>query len=103
MLLAVMWACLRRCHCIAGTTVESMVEEHRRDAKLDRIELGENGLCIIGAIVVPHTGVIAPNNKMRATVVLAHQGMENRLTRTGIAHGCREHTKDDALHWIIVR
>src|SRR5260370_7909226 len=80
-----------------------MIEEHRRDAQFSRIELRKDVVSVIRAIVVAYTCVIAPHDEMRATIVLAHERVEDGFTRTGIAHGGRQHAKYYPVSWIVVR
>ena len=42
-------------------------------------QLIEDVMCIEGAIVIPDAGMIAPNDQVRASEVLANEGMQQRL------------------------
>src|SRR5256885_493520 len=101
MLLTIVRASFTRCHGITHTTEEGMVEEHRRNPQLRGIEIGEDIMGIIGAVVVPDASMITSHNEMRAAVVLAHQSMENSFPWTSIAHRSGQHTQNHAICRII--
>jgi len=63
-----------------------MIEKHRRDGQRIRIKFVENLLRIISPVKVSDPGVIAPDDKMSAAIILAYDGMKDRLARAGIAH-----------------
>src|SRR5438270_1648449 len=46
--------------------------------------------------------MITTNDEVRATIVLTHQGIENGVTRTGIAHSSRQHSQDSTICRIVV-
>src|SRR5579875_2856024 len=46
--------------------------------------------------------MVASDDKMRATKVLADKRMEDGFTRPSIAHCCWIHCKKDAILWIIM-
>jgi hypothetical protein len=77
-----------RCHSVALLAVERCVETDRRDAELAWLEFEELSLRVVGAVEIADAGVIASNDEMRATVILARDGVENRLAWSGVAHGC---------------
>ncbi len=79
-----------------------MVEEHRRDAELFRIELGKDVVSVVGAVVVAYTGMVAANYEVRTAIVLTHQRVEDRFTRPGIAHGSRKDAEDDAVRRVVI-
>src|SRR6266516_176651 len=103
MVITAVRAGLRGCHRVAGATEEGVVEEHRCDAQLGRVELCKDVVSIIGTIVTPYTCMIAAYNEMRAAIVLAHQGMEDRFAWTSVTHGSRKHTQDDTTSRVVVR
>jgi hypothetical protein len=63
-----------------------VLEEHRLDVELVRLELVEDQLRIVGAVVAADAGVVAPDDEVRAAVVLAADRVPDRLARTGVAH-----------------
>ena len=81
---------LGRGHPVAALAVEGVVEEERRDRPARRVELVEDVLRVVGAVVVADAGVVAADDEVRAAVVLAHQRVEDRLARAGVAHRRRE-------------
>src|ERR1044071_6517663 len=74
---------LRRGHRAARAAVEGVVEEERRDAQLFRPELVEDVVGVVGAVVAPHPRVVAPDDEVRAAVVLPHERVEDGLARAG--------------------
>src|SRR5579885_3588828 len=46
--------------------------------------------------------MVAPNDEMRASIVLTHQCMEDGFSRPCIAHGGGKDAQDDAVRRIIV-
>ena len=50
-------------HALAGVAVEGVLEEERRDAELTGLELVEDLLRVVGAVVVADAGVVAPTMK----------------------------------------
>ena len=92
---------LRRRHLAAGLAPEGVLEEHRLDAELVRLELVEDELRVVGAVVVPDTRVVAADDEVRAAVVLAADRVPDRLPRAGIAHRGREGRDDDAVARVV--
>src|SRR5437763_13907833 len=97
-----MWTCLRRRHLRAGLAPESVLEEHRLDVELVRLELVEDQLRVVGAVVVADTGVVAADDEVRTAVVLAADRVPDRLARPRVAHGGRERREDDAALRVVV-
>jgi len=67
-----------------------VLEEHRLDVELVRLELVEDQLRVVGAVVVADAGVVAADDEVRAAVVLAADRVPDRLARPGVAHRGRE-------------
>src|SRR5262245_998155 len=81
-----MRACLERGHSLAPAAVERLFEAQRRDPDLLRRELVEDPLSVVGAVEAVRPRVIAADDEMGAAVVLADDGVEDRLARSGEAH-----------------
>src|SRR5438552_1681517 len=79
---------LRRRHRTARLAPERVLEEHRLDVELVRLELVEDQLRVVGAVVVADAGMVAADDEVRAAVVLAAERVPDRLARAGIAHRC---------------
>src|SRR5215213_2326146 len=94
---------LRRGHRAARAAVESVVEEERRDAQLFGLELVEDVVRVVGAVVTADARVVAPDDEVRAAVVLPHERVEDRLARPRVAHRRREHGEDGARGRVVVR
>src|SRR5207247_394092 len=58
-----------------------MLEEHRLDVELVRLELVEDQLRVVAAVVVADAGVVTPDDAVRAAVVLAADRMPDGLAR----------------------
>src|SRR3982750_2086526 len=86
---------LRRGHRTALLAPERVLEEHRLDVELVRLELVEDQLRVVRPVVDPDPGVVAPDDEVRATVVLAADRVPDRLARAGVAHRSRERADDD--------
>ena len=71
-----------------------MIKEERRDTQLLGLKLIKDLVCIIGAVVVPYSGMVPAYYEMRAAKILTHDGMMDCLPRTRISHfgmKCNEH------------
>src|SRR5262249_17292722 len=84
-----------RRHAVAFAAIKRDVDLQRLGVKRARPELVEDGLRIIGAVIVADTGMIASDNEMRTAEVLANERVKERLARTGIAHFDRVAGLDD--------
>src|SRR6266566_5170633 len=96
------WAGLGRGHLAADLAPERVLEEHRLDIELVRLEVVEDQLRVIRAVVVADARVVATDNEVRAAVVLPADRMPDRLSRTCVAHCGRERRKHDAVLWVVV-
>src|SRR6476620_4140737 len=74
---------LGRGHRAARPAEERVVEEHRLDVELVRLELVEDQVGVVGAVVAPHARVIASDDEVRAAVVLAAERVPDRLAGPG--------------------
>src|SRR3954465_1532268 len=90
---------LRRDDTGEGLTIKGLVEEQRGDTNGVLGERLEDRLRVVRAVVVAQPGVVAPDDEVRAAEVLAHQGMEPRLPRAGVAHRRRV----DGQHYAVPR
>src|SRR5262249_35031746 len=77
---------LRCRHSVALAAVESDVDFQRLGDKSAVPQLIEHVVRVERTVVAADAGMVAPDDKMRAAEVLANKGMQQRLTRTGIAH-----------------
>src|SRR5262249_25572817 len=73
-------------HSITLAAVERDVELQRFGLDRALPELVKDAVRIEGAIVIANASVIAPDNEMRATKVLADECMKQRLAGARIAH-----------------
>ena len=67
------------------------------------VELVEDLLRVVGAVVVADAGVVAADDEVRAAVVLAHDRVEDRLARAGVAHRRRVDGQQRAVRRVVVR
>ena len=78
-----------------------MLELQRRDPDLLRIELFEDLLRLVRAVVVPDARVIASDDEVSAAVVAPHDRVENGLARPRVAHRCRKHGEQYAIRGVV--
>src|SRR2546428_7866575 len=79
-----------------------MVKKHWCNAQFDGVKLCKDRMRIVGPVIVPHASMVAPNDEVRTAIVLAHQGVENGLTRPSVAHRGGENTEDHTISRVIV-
>ena len=72
----------RRRHLAARAAEERVLEEHRLDVELVRLELVEDQLRVVGAVVVPDAGMVAADDEVRTAVILAADCVPDRLPGT---------------------
>ena len=77
---------LRRAHALALVAPERVLEEQRRDAELLGVDVVEDPLRVVGAVVVTDAGVVAAHDEVGAAVVLADDRVKDSLTRAGVMH-----------------
>src|SRR5262249_38026776 len=70
----------------AGAAKEGRIEFEGDDAELLGLELFKQLLRLKGTVEAPHARVIASDDQVRDPVVLPDQGVEDRLSRPGVAH-----------------
>ena len=102
MVVASVRAGLRRRHRAADAAEEGVLEEHRLDPELVRLELVEDQLRVVGAVVVADPRVVAADDEVRAAVVLAADRVPDRLARAGVAHRGREGRDEHAVGGVVV-
>ena len=73
-------------HAATHPAVEGVLEEQRLNTQLALVELREDVLGIVGAVVAAYARVIAADDEVGAAVVAPHQGVEDSLPRAGVAH-----------------
>ena len=93
---------LRARHRAARLAPERVLEEHRLDVELVRLELVEDQLRVVGAVVAADAGVVAADDEVRAAVVLAADRVPDRLARAGVAHRRREGGDEHAVGRVVV-
>src|SRR4051794_26629577 len=93
---------LRRRHAVTDLAVEGVVEEERRDADLLGREVVEDVVRVVGAVVRADARMIAADDEVRAAVVLANEGVEDRLARAGVPHVGGQHGEDGAVLRIVL-
>src|SRR5512135_3357351 len=93
---------LRRNDLTALFAVKSVLKEQRRNADLFRLKVIEYLLGVVGTVILAHARMVAPDDHVRAAIVLAAQRMENRLARTRIVHRRREDAEYHAVGRVIV-
>src|SRR5262249_3973903 len=59
-------------HALALLAVKGMLEHERHDSDLVAPKLSEDLLRVVSAVIVADSSMIAPHDKMRAPIVLAH-------------------------------
>src|SRR5215207_5656009 len=92
---------LRGRHPLAVETEEGVLEEERRYPELLFLELLEDMLGVVGAVVAPDPRVVPAHDEVRAAVVLAAHRVEDRLPRTRVPHRRREDRQDGAVPRVI--
>src|SRR5215472_2353764 len=75
-----------RRHAIAFAAIKRDIDLERLGAERAGPELVEDGLGIVGAIIIADAGMIAPDDQMRAAEILANKRVQERLARASIAH-----------------
>src|SRR5215207_7397045 len=92
---------LRGRHPLAVEAEEGVLEEQRRYPELLFLELLEDVLGIIGAVVAADPSVVPAHDEVRAAVVLAAHRVEDRLPGSRVPHRRREDRQDGAVPRVI--
>ena len=79
-----------------------MFEHERRDAQLARLELLEDLLRVVGAVVLAHTGMVPADDEVGAPIVLPADGVPDRLPGPGVPHRRREHRDEGTIPRVVV-
>src|ERR671917_243304 len=80
---------------------EKKTWEEGCDPQLLGLELVEDVLGVVGAVVAANPGVVAAHDKVRAAVVLAADRVEDRLPRPRVAHSRREDREHRAVLGVV--
>src|SRR6185312_12153269 len=88
---------LRRAHTLALVAPERVLEHQRLDAELAGLELLEDLLRVVRAVVRADARVITSDDEVRAPVVLAGDRVPDRLARARVAHRRGEHADHRAV------
>src|SRR5258708_27815242 len=86
-----MRAALVRRHPKALPAVESILEHQRRDTHFRRREALEELLRIVRSVVITYSGVIAPDDKVRAAVIAPDNRVQDRPPPPAVPHIRRHH------------
>ena len=73
-------------HAVALVAVERPVDLERLGFERALRDLVEDLLCVEGAVVVAHAGMVAADDQVAAAEVLAEERVQQRFARSGIAH-----------------
>ncbi len=82
--------------------IKRVFEHQRRDADFFWLELVKDFLRVVRAIVIADAGVIAPDDDVRASVILAADRVKDRFARTRIAHRRGEYAEHHAVGRIVI-
>ena len=88
---------LRRAHALALVAPEGVLEEQRRDPELVDVDVVEDPLRVVGAVVVTDARVVTADDEVRAAVVSADDRVQDRLAGAGVVHLARV----DAEHHVV--
>ena len=88
-------------HPLAVVAPEGVLEEQRLDAELADVDVVEDPLSVVGAVVVAHAGVVAPDDEVGAAVVAPDDRVEHRLARPRVVHLRRVDAEDHALRVVV--
>src|SRR5579863_7834799 len=85
-MLRVVGTSLRRRHSVTLAAVKSDVDLQWLSKKRTVPQLIEDVMRVEGTIVVADASMVAPDDKVRATEVLANEGVKQCLARTCVTH-----------------
>src|SRR5918998_592460 len=88
-------------HTLAVEAEEGVLEKEGGYPQLLLLELLEDVLGVVGAVVAAHPCVVSTHYEVRAPVVLAAHSVEDRLPRPSVAHRCRKDREDRPAFGII--
>ena len=89
-------------HPLALVAPEGVLEHQRLDPELVDVEVVEDLLGIVCAVVVADAGVVAPDDEVGAAVVAADDRVQDRLAGTGVVHLRRVHPEDHPVLRVVV-
>ncbi len=84
-------------HAAAGHAMEDLVEQERRDAQLLRRQRGDQPLSVERTVVGADAGLVSPDDKVGAAVILAHERVQESLPWAGVPHGRDEGRQQHAV------
>src|SRR5438445_4916768 len=84
---------LIRRHRSAFGAVEGIFEGERGDSDFGWGKILENLLRIVRTIIIAHSGMVTSDDKMCTAIITPHDGVQNRLARSAIAHMRRHHSQ----------
>src|SRR6476659_6030750 len=85
---------LVRGHSLAVVAPEGVLEEQRLDPELADVDVVEDPLRVVGAVVIAHAGVVAADDEVGTAVVAADDRVEHRLARPRVVHLRRVDAED---------
>ena len=92
---------LAGCHALALVAPERVLEEQRLDPELADVDVVEDPLRVVGAVVVAHAGVVATDDEVGAAVVAADDRVQHRLPRARVVHLGRVDAQDHPLGVVV--
>jgi len=66
-----------------------VIEEEWRYTNFKWLEFIKDSMCVVGALIVPDSRMIATHYKVRAGIILSNERVENGFTWTRISHSSR--------------
>src|SRR3972149_153194 len=78
-----------------------MVEKQWCNDYLLRVKFIKDIMRIKRPVITTYSCVISTHDKGRTAIVFSHQGMKDRLSRTGIPHSGRENGQHSPIFWIV--
>src|SRR5258708_32674789 len=91
-----------RSHRATRSTIEGVIEEQRCYAEFFRLKLVEDVVCVVSTVEVADSGMVAPDNEVRATIIFTNQGVEDRFAWSSVAHRGRQDCKNRARRRAVV-
>ena len=73
-------------HALALVAPERVLEEQRLDPQLGDVDVVEDPLGVVGAVVVADARVVASDDEVGAAVVAADDRVQHRLPRARVVH-----------------
>src|SRR5207253_2474913 len=86
----------------AAAAEERLGEEERRDPEISGAKRPQEVVGGVGRVMGADAGRVPPDDEVAAPVVLPDERVEDRLARSGVAHGARERGEEDAVRREVV-